>query len=255
MPDAALAGAGGLHLAGRRGLDGIGEFLHGLVGRGCADLDAGRIFVHQRQRRVAPRRQFGQSLPVHHRDFHRQHADGVAVGLCRGDRGMADHAGAAGAIDHVEGLAEVLLQQCCDNARGRIGTAARAPRHDQGHWARGIGFRGGWLETEGHAGCGSGGRGRERAACDLGHGVLPVAPVNPGALMVRILGGFALRSQGVGFRTVTNHLTDNVRVPRAHRRPSSSPLGRALAKIATPSGVKYGFRVSHGMNATYWPSA
>ena len=57
MPDAALAGAGGLQLAGRRGLDGVGELLDGLVGRRRAHRDAGRVFVHQRERRVALRGQ------------------------------------------------------------------------------------------------------------------------------------------------------------------------------------------------------
>ena len=56
---------------------------------------------------------------------------------------MADHAGAAGAVDHVERLAEVLLQQRRDDARGRIGAAAGAPganngdgRLGQAAWAR-----------------------------------------------------------------------------------------------------------------------
>ena len=35
-----------------------------------------------------------------------------------------------------------------------------------------------------------------------------------------------------------------------HCRPSSSPSGRAPPKIATPSGVRYGFSCSHGTKAT-----
>ena len=70
---------------------------------------------------------------------------------------MADHAGATGAVDHVEGLAEVLFQECCDDARGRVGTAAGAPRHDHGHRARRIGLRQSGLETEGSRSRGSSG--------------------------------------------------------------------------------------------------
>ena len=36
---------------------------------------------------------------------------------------------------------------------------------------------------------------------------------------------------------------------------SSSSFGRAPPKILTPSGVRYGFNVSHGTKATYSPSA
>jgi len=40
---------------------------------------------------------------------------------------MADHAGAAGAVDDVERLPEVLFQQRCDDPRGGVGAAASAP--------------------------------------------------------------------------------------------------------------------------------
>ena len=53
---------------------------------------------------------------------------------------MADHAGAAGAVDDVERLAEILLQQCRDDARGGVGAAARAPWHDHRNGARRIGL-------------------------------------------------------------------------------------------------------------------
>ena len=165
MPDAALAGAGGFQLADGRSLDGVGELLHGLVGRGRIDLDAGRVLVHQRERRVARRLEVGQPLPVHHGDFDRDHADVVAVGLRGRDRRMADHARAAGAVDHVERLAEVLFEQCRDDARGRIGTAAGAPRHHHGDRARRIGLREGGLGEPDAGGRCSGGR--ERAAGEL----------------------------------------------------------------------------------------
>ena len=132
MPDAALAGAGGFHLAGGRRLDGVGKFLHGLVGRGCVHGDARRVFVHQRERGVALRVEFGEALPVHHGDFHRDHADRVAIGCAGRDARMPDHAGAAGAVHDVERLAEVLFEQRCDDARRRVGAAARAPGHDHG---------------------------------------------------------------------------------------------------------------------------
>ena len=40
---------------------------------------------------------------MHHRDLDRDDAERVAIGRRRGDRRMADHAGAAGAVDDVEG--------------------------------------------------------------------------------------------------------------------------------------------------------
>ena len=70
---------------------------------------------------------------VHHGDFHRDHADGVAIGRRRRDGGMADDARAAGAVHDVEGLAEILLEDGRDDARRRIRAAARAPGADQRH--------------------------------------------------------------------------------------------------------------------------
>jgi hypothetical protein len=52
---------------------------------------------------------------------------------------MADHAGTAGAVDHIEGLAEFFLHERRSNARDGIRPAARAPRHDQGHRTRRVG--------------------------------------------------------------------------------------------------------------------
>ena len=46
-----------------------------LYGESDLHLDAGRILVHQRERRVARRRELGQALPVHHGDLDRDHAD------------------------------------------------------------------------------------------------------------------------------------------------------------------------------------
>jgi hypothetical protein len=130
VPDAALACARGLELAGGRRFDRVGEVLDGLVRRVRLDLDARRIFVHQRQRRVVFRRQLGQALPVHHRDFHGDDAERVAIRLRGRDRRVADHAGTTGAVDDVDWLAEVFFQQSRDDARGGVCTAACAPRTD-----------------------------------------------------------------------------------------------------------------------------
>jgi len=131
VPDAALAGARGLELAGGRGLDRVGQCLDVLVRRAGVDLHARRVDVHQRQRRVAGGLEVGQALVMHHGDFHRDHAQRVAVGRRGGDGRMADHARAARAVDHVERLAEVLLEDRRDDARGGVGAAARAPGADQ----------------------------------------------------------------------------------------------------------------------------
>ena len=50
---------------------------------------------------------------MHHADLDRDQADGVAVGRRRGDRVVADDAAAAGAVDDVDRLAELLLEQRC----------------------------------------------------------------------------------------------------------------------------------------------
>ena len=141
MPDAALTRAGRLQLAVRRCLDRVRQLLDVLVRARRIDLDAGRILVHQRERRVAGRIEFGEALMVHHRDLDRDHADGVAVGRRGRDRRMADDAGAAGAVDHVERLTEVLLENGGDDARGGVGAAAGAPRTDHRHRARRPGLR------------------------------------------------------------------------------------------------------------------
>ena len=57
----------------------------------------------------------GQPLPVHHADLDRDHADRVAVGRRGRDRAVADDAAAAGAVDDVDRLAELLLEQRADD--------------------------------------------------------------------------------------------------------------------------------------------
>ena len=136
MPDAALTGAGCLELAVRRRLDRVGQLLDVLVRARRVDLHARRVLVHQRQRRVAGRIELGEALMVHHRDLDRDHADGVAVGRRGRDRRMADDARAAGAVDDVERLPEILLENGRDDARGRVGAAAGAPRTDHRHGTR-----------------------------------------------------------------------------------------------------------------------
>ena len=111
--------------------------LHGLVGAAGVDLDARRVLVHQGQRRIAVGLELGQPLPVHHRDFDGDDAERVAVGRSGGDRRMADDARAAGAVDDVEGLLELLLQHRRDDARRGVRAAARAPRADDGDGAVG----------------------------------------------------------------------------------------------------------------------
>ena len=130
VPDAALAGAGRLHLARRARLDGVGQVLEVLVGRIAPDLDAWWVLVDERERRVALRRELGQALPVHHADLDRQHAERVAVRRGRRDRGMAHDAAAAGAVHDVHGLAELPLEQGGHDADRRIGAAAGAPGAD-----------------------------------------------------------------------------------------------------------------------------
>jgi hypothetical protein len=131
VPDAALAGARGLVLAGL-GLDGVDQVLDRLVRRIGAHLQAGRIGVDEAERRVRRAFEVGQALPVHHADLDRDQADGVAVGRRLGDRAVADDARATGAVDHVDRLLQLLLEQRADDARGGVGAAARAPGDDQG---------------------------------------------------------------------------------------------------------------------------
>ena len=76
---------------------------------------------------------------MHHADLDRDHADGVAVGRARRDRLVPHHARAAGAIHDVHGLAEFLLKEAADDARGGVGSTAGTPRHDQRDGALGIG--------------------------------------------------------------------------------------------------------------------
>ena len=75
--------------------------------------------------------ELGQPLPVHHRDLDGDEADRVAVRRGLRDRAVADDAIAAGAVDDVDRLAEILLQIRAEEARDGVGAAARAPRHDQ----------------------------------------------------------------------------------------------------------------------------
>jgi hypothetical protein len=56
-----------------------------------------------------------------------------------------------------------------------------------------------------------------------------------------------------GARVLCGHASNAS--PARHCGPSSSPLGRAPPKILRPSGARHGFSLSHGTNATYWPSA
>jgi hypothetical protein len=66
-----------------------------------------RILVHQGERGVAPGRQIGQPLPVHHSDLDRDDAERVTVGRGGRDCRMTDDARAAGAVDDTNRLAEI----------------------------------------------------------------------------------------------------------------------------------------------------
>ena len=68
---------------------------------------------------------------MHHPDLHRDQAHGVAIGCRLRDRGMSYYATASGAVDHVDGLTELLLEQRADDASGGVGAATGAPRHDK----------------------------------------------------------------------------------------------------------------------------
>ena len=69
---------------------------------------------------------------MQHVDFDGDDAQRVAVGLGRGDGRMADHALAAGAVHHVDRLAQLFLKDGRDRPAGGVGAAAGAPRDDQG---------------------------------------------------------------------------------------------------------------------------
>ena len=68
---------------------------------------------------------------MHHVDLERDQADRVAVGRGAGDGGVTHDAVAAGAVDDVDRLAEVLFQRGGDVARDGVGAAAGGPGHDQ----------------------------------------------------------------------------------------------------------------------------
>jgi hypothetical protein len=44
---------------------------------------------------------------------------------------MRNHAAGTDTVDNVDGLAELLLEPCRDDARDGVGAAARRPRHEQ----------------------------------------------------------------------------------------------------------------------------
>src|SRR5437016_6548870 len=69
--------------------------------------------------------------PMHHGDLDGDHAQGVEIGRRRRDRLVSDDPGAAGAIDDVDRLLQLPLEEAGDDAGGGVGTAARAPGHDQ----------------------------------------------------------------------------------------------------------------------------
>ena len=83
---------------------------------------------------------------------------------------MADHAAAAGAVDHGDRLAQVLFHQAGDDAGGGIGAAAGTPGHDQRDRSRGIALG---RCRQGGGGQGGEGAGDEQAAGCTGHAMSP----------------------------------------------------------------------------------
>jgi hypothetical protein len=166
------------------GLDGGQQVLHRLVRRVGAHLDAGRIGVHQPDGRVRRAGELGQALPVHHADLDGGQADRVAVGRGRRDRRVADDAAAAGAVDHGHGLAEFLLHQAAEDARGGIGAAAGPPGHDQRDRTGRVVLRGG---GQGRGGQGHGGKGAgdQGTAGRTGHARVSWGRVEEGVLRLR----------------------------------------------------------------------
>ena len=125
-----------------------------LVRRIGAHLEAGGIRVDERERLCTTRGvELGQALPVHHRDLDGDEADRVAVRRRLRDRAVADDAVAAGAVDDVDGLAEILLEIRGEEARDGIGAAAGAPRND--HRDRTVGICGERARGERREQCGS----------------------------------------------------------------------------------------------------
>ena len=153
VPDAALAGARGLHAA-RVGL-GVSQQGADVVVLGVdVDGHAGRIGVVQRDRGIVLVAEFGQADPMHHRDLDRDDADRVAVRLGRGDGLVADDAAAAGAVDHVHRHAELVLHDLGDHPAGGVGAAAGGPGHDHLDRALGI-FGAGGTVDQGNRGHGN----------------------------------------------------------------------------------------------------
>ena len=140
MPDTTLPGARRLQLAGV-GFDRSQQVVDGLVRCIGAYLNAGRVCVDQRERRIRSTGQLGQPLPMQHADLDGRQADRVAVGSGRGNRRVTDDAVATGAVDDVDRLSQLFFEQRSDDASSGIGAAACAPRHDQGDRTCGIGLR------------------------------------------------------------------------------------------------------------------
>ena len=68
---------------------------------------------------------------MHHHDLDGEEADRIAVRRRGRDGTVTDDTVAAGTIDDRHRLAEIFFQERTDDARHRIGAAARTPRADQ----------------------------------------------------------------------------------------------------------------------------
>src|SRR4030095_9842735 len=123
------------------------QFLRRVVVAADIDLDPRRILVHERKRRVAVGLQFGEALPVHHRDFNRDYAERVSVGRRGCDRRMTHHTGAAGAVDDIEGLFELFLEHRRNNASRRVRAPAGAPWANDGDRAAWPSLSARWLQS------------------------------------------------------------------------------------------------------------
>jgi hypothetical protein len=129
VPDAALCGPGRLELP-RIGPDRVQQIAEGPIGRVGPHLNRAGIVVDEAERGERGAREIGQPLVVHHRDLHRDDADGVAVRRRPGDGLVPHDAAAAGAIDDVDRLPEVFFHERRDHARDGVGSPTRRPGHD-----------------------------------------------------------------------------------------------------------------------------
>ncbi len=85
MPNATLTGARRFEFA-RVGFDSVDQIVEVLIGRIGTHCHTCGVDVHECDGGVVGGRELGQTSPVHHRNFYRDHAQGVTIGCCSGNR-------------------------------------------------------------------------------------------------------------------------------------------------------------------------